>query len=249
MTAGRVIMYVDIGYEVQDLAIGGVEIGCIMTRAMTMCPQCIRRCKYILIDQGLGAAKRGLTDAELWSWYARAIKVAKTAAPNADVKAIVPDVFHNMEKTLAMWSRWARQIEAWGATPVLVLQEPRKIGHWIKTEAYRDAPAVAVPSRELGDVLCSLRPRLCADVIAVVADVVATDKKWLHLLGAAFRVLKILKPRLGRDIHSFDTTSYRLAVSDGVRIRKTPDERGLWIAKPGMERRFLAEWIRRLVEG
>jgi len=244
-----VVMYVDIGHEVQDLRLNGVEIGCIMTYAMSMCPSCIRRCRYILIDQGLGAAKRGLSDAELWSWYSRAIKAARTAAPDADVKAIVPDAFGSMEKTLMLWNKWSPWIEKWGATPVLVLQEPRRIGEWIKTKAYKDAPAVAAPARELGGVKCAQRPRLCADVIAVVADVVATDKKWLHLLGAALPVLKILKPRLGRDIRSFDTFSYRLAVSKDVRIRKTPDEPGLWIAKPGMERQFLEEWIKRLMEG
>jgi len=248
MTARRIIMYVDIGHEAQDLRLDGIEIGCIMTHTMTLCPQCIRRCRYILIDQGLTAAKRGLTDGELWSWYSRAIKAARAAAPDADIKAIVPDAFHDMEGTLKLWEKWHKRIESWGATPVLVLQEPRKIGQWVKTKAYRDAPAVATPARELGPVKCSERPRLCADVIAVVADVVAGDGKWLHLLGAAFRVLKILRPRFGRDIHSFDTTSYRLAVSNDIRIRKAPDERGLWIAKPGMEKQFLAEWLTRLLE-
>jgi len=243
----RVVMYVDI--EVHDLVVEGIEIGCIVTHAMARCPHCLRRCRYILIDQGLGAAKRPLSDGELWSWYSRAIKAARAAAPDADVKAIVPDAFADMERTLKLWERWSPWIERWGATPVLVLQEPRKIGAWIKTKAYREAPAVAVPARELGSVRCSQRPRLCADVIAVVADVVSTDKKWLHLLGAAHKVLQILRPRLGRDIHSFDTFSYRLAVSRDVRIRKTPGEPGLWIAKPGMEKQFLVEWIKKLMEG
>jgi len=245
----RVVMYVDIGHEVQDLAIGGVEIGCIVTRAMSACPHCLRRCRYILIDQGLGAAKRQLSEGELWSWYSRAIKAARTAAPDADVKAIVPDAFADMEATLKLWEKWHKRIESWGATPVLVLQEPRKIGAWIKTKAYREAKAVAVPSRLLdAGTKCSESPRACADVIAVVADVTSDDRKWLHLLGAAHRVLQILRRRLGRDIHSFDTTAYKLAVSKSVRIKKAPDEQGMWIAKPGLERQFLIEWIRRLIE-
>jgi len=250
---GSVVMYVDIGHEVQDVTFtlphGAIlQFGCLITHSNT-CIHCLRRCRYIFVDQGLAAAKVGLSDGELWSWYSRVIHYAKEAAPEADIRVVVPDAFSSLERTVALWERWAKRIEGWGGIPVLVLQEPRRIGDWVKTAAYRRAPAVAIPARELGEVKCSKRPRLCAEVAAAAIDVAALDGKWVHLLGAAHKVLQILRPRLGRDVHSFDTTSYRLAVSGDVKIRKTPDEPGLWIARPGMERQFLLKWVLRLIGG
>jgi len=231
----------------KELERRGWELGCLYSLANGMSPGELKKCRYVLIDQGIAAAKRGLSDAELWRWYTRAVKRVKAAAPEADVKAVAPDVFGSLERTAERWEKWAPLIEKMGATPLLVLQEPKRIDRWIKTKAYRDARAVAIPARELGDVKCSRRPRLCAEVIAAVADV-AEDKEWMHLLGAGLGVLGILAPLLGRKIHSFDTTAYRMAVSDEVRIRKMPDEPGLWMVTRGLEREFFIPWLRRLLQ-
>jgi len=205
----------------------------------------VRRCRYVLVDQGITAARRGASEGELWWWYTRAISTAHAVNPQADVKAVAPDVFSSVEKTVELWERWAPRIERLGAAPVLVLQEPRRIGEWIRTGAYKDAHTVAVPSRFMdGHVKCAESPRLCVGVIATVADIVATDKKWLHLLGPPKRVLRLLRPLLGRTIRSIDGLGYRLAASKDVRVRVEPGGPGGYMVAAGREEEFLMAWLR-----
>jgi len=249
------VIYIGVALSVGDLPEDvakelerrGWELGCLYSIANGMSPGELKKCRYVLIDQGIAAAKRELSDVELWRWYTRAVKRVKVAVLETDVKVVAPDVFGSMERTAERWEKWAPRIESMGVAPLLVLQEPKRIAEWIKTKAYRDARAVAIPSRELYSIKCARRPRLCAEVIAAVADV-AEDKEWIHLLGAGLGVLGILAPLLGRKIHSFDTTAYRMAVSDEVRIRKTPDEPGLWMVTRGLEREFFIPWLRRLLQ-
>jgi len=237
------VVYIDF---IPTLAVGGVEWGCLYTRARQLPENTLRHCKYVLIDQGIAAARRGLSEGELWAFYARAVARTRALNPQADVKAVAPDVFGSLERTLQLWERWAPRIERLGAVPVLVLQEPRRIAEWAKTRAYRDAAAVAVPTRffPTGE-RCAHAPRACAEIVATATDVVAlTDKKWLHLLGPPKRVLRLLRPLLGRTIRSIDGMGYRLATSKEVRVKKRPGGKGGYMVEPGLEETFLRAWLK-----
>jgi len=239
------VVYIDF---VPAFTVGGVEWGCLYTRARQLSEATLRRCRYVLVDQGIAAARRGLSEGELWAFYTRAIARIRAANPQADVKAVAPDAFGSLERTLQLWERWAPRIERAGATPVLVLQEPKRIAEWAETRAYRDAAAVAVPTRffPTGE-RCAHAPRACAEIVATVADVaVGTDKKWLHLLGPPKRVLRLLRPLLGNVIQSIDGMGYRLATSKEVRVKKRPGGPGGYMVEPGLEEVFLRAWLRDL---
>jgi len=236
------IIYIDF---LPSLTVEGVEWGCLYTRTKPLPEATPRQCNYVLVDQGLAAARRGASEGELWNFYARAVRRIRAIAPKADVKAVAPDAFGSMEKTLQLWEKWSTWIEKMGATPVLVLQEPRRIREWVKTRVYRDAAAVAVPSRFLdARTKCASEPRLCAEVVATVADVAgAMDGKWLHLLGPPKRVLRLLRPLLGRYIRSIDGVGYRLAASKDVRVRMEPGGPGGYMVARGREEEFLKAWL------
>jgi len=234
------VIYIDF---IPTLKVENIEWGCLHSIARPLPTSTLRKCRYVLIDQGITAARRGLSEGELWWWYTRSISTTRAVNPQADVKAVAPDVFPSMDKTLQLWEKWSPRIEKLGAMPVLVLQEPRRVDAWIRTRAYRDATAVAVPSRLLDShSKCAHVPRLCAEIIATVTDV-AADRKWLHLLGPPKRVLHLLRPLLGRAIRSIDSLGYRLASSKDVRVRlETGDPCG-YMVTAGREEEFLEAWL------
>jgi len=91
----------------KELRRRGWELGCLYTRSRAVPKEGLRRCGRVLVDQGLRAARNGVPEGELWSWYARAVALARAVAPSADVKAVVPDAFGSLERTLQLWERWA----------------------------------------------------------------------------------------------------------------------------------------------
>jgi len=159
------------------------------------------------------------------------------------VLAIAPDVFDDMFGTVERWHKWAPRIERLGATPVLVLQQPRRVLDWVKHAAFRDAEVVAIPARRIGDVDCARRPLLCAQIVSLAATAAAEAGKRVHALGLALKEARRLEPLLGHAIHSFDTTAYRMAVSKRVRVHKRPGGPGGYLVEPGLEGEFLAAWL------
>jgi len=224
----------------------GWEFGCLYTRSRAVPKEGLRRCGRVLVDQGLAAARNGVPEGELWTFYARAIGAAK-AAGVGEIYAVVPDRFNDMWGTVELWHRWAHRLERLGAVPVLVLQQPRRMLDWVKHATFQRAEVVAVPARRIGDVDCAKRPLLCAQIVSMAAVAAARAKKKVHALGLALEEARRLEPLLGRAIHSFDTTAYRMAVSKRVRVHKRPGGPGGFMVEPGMEETYLAEWLRRLL--
>jgi len=222
------------------------ELGCLHTRSRPMPKEELKRCTRVLVDQGLKAARNGVPEGELWSWYARAIGAAK-AAGVGEIYAVVPDVYNDMWGTVERWHKWAHRLEKLGAVPVLVLQQPRRMLDWVKHVAFQRAEVVAVPARRIGDVDCARHPLLCAQVVSLAAVAAAEAKKKVHALGLALEEARALEPLLGHTIHSFDTTAYRMAVSKRIRVRKRPGGPGGFMVEPGMEVEYLAEWLRSLL--
>jgi len=222
------------------------ELGCLYTRSRPIPKEELKRCGRVLVDQGLRAAKNGAPEGELWSFYARAVKAVK-AASVGEVYAVVPDRFDDMWGTVERWHRWAWRIERLGATPVLVLQQPRRVLDWVKHAAFQQAEAVAIPARRIGNVDCARHPLLCAQIVSLAATAAAEAGKRVHALGLALEEARALEPLLGRVIHSFDTTAYRLAVSKRIRVRKGPGGPGGYMVESGLEAVYLAEWLRRLL--
>jgi len=236
------VIYIDF---IPSLRVENVEWGCLHSIARPLPTSTLRKCRYVLIDQGITAARRGLSEGELWWWYTRSISTTRAVNPATDVKAVAPDVFPSMDKTLQLWEKWSPRIERLGAVPVLVLQEPRRTDAWIRTKAYRDATAVAAPSRLMDShTKCAESPLVCAGIISVIARIARGDGKWTHLLGATSkRLLKALRSLLGRDINSIDSLGYRLASSKDVRVRLEPGGPGGYMVVPGMEEEFLEAWL------
>jgi len=237
------VIYIDF---IPTLRVENIEWGCLHSMARPLPTSTLRRCKYVLIDQGITAARRGASEGELWWWYTHAVSTAKAVNPQADVKAVAPDSFGSMEKTIELWEKWAPRLERLGATPVLVLQEPRRVDAWIRTKAYRETQAVAIPSRFMDShTKCVESPLVCAGIISTIARIAKGDGKWIHLLGATSkRLLKALRPLLGRDVNSIDSLGYRLASSKDVRVRLEPGGPGGYMVMPGMEEDYLEAWMR-----
>ena len=112
-------------------------------------------------------------------------------------------------------------------------------------DAYRDLLAevgtVALPARRHCDVSCAAQPRLCAERISRALVYLVRDLRLrVHLLGPAARVLKALGPAL-RDVHSFDTASYRRAPN----VTAKKELGGKWQAPDStVARRWLLQWLR-----
>jgi len=236
-------MIVYVNTPVEGVYRDGVEFGCVTTYANPLTVDEFKKCRYVLVDQGLGAARRRLSDGEIQRFYARSIKAARAA--RSDVIAIVPDAFDDMLKTVELWHKWAPRIVAWGATPVLMLQQPRRIMDWARTQAFREARYVAIPSRWIGSIRCATMPRLCAEIEGTVARIVAEMGKKVHIAGGTLPVLRLLRDLFDQAIHSFDTMAYRLAVNKKLKKKNG----GHYMATKAVELEYLLEWLNALYGG
>jgi len=229
--------------------VDGVEWGCLYTSKHGISLSSLAKCRYVLIDQGIGAAVRR---EDTFAWYIRALNRVKAVAPSAKIRVVVPDAFGDMETTRRLYWQFVKRMGRLldGVEKVLVLQQPQKVHLWVKTEEYRDADVVAVPAKmaalEGGHVPCHKKPELCA---RLVKDVLLNVDRPVHALGPAKRVLLELKERgyLWK-LDSFDTLRYRMAPSKRARIKAEEGEPGKYMVVRGREELFLKEWLRGIFE-
>ena len=226
-----------------SISYDGVEIGCVTTMANPLTVEEIRQCRRLLVDQGLGAAKRKVSDGEIQRFYAKSIKAAVVA--RAEVYAIVPDVFNDLFGTIELWHRWAPRIRAWGAVPILMLQQPWRIFDWVQTVAFQETSYVAIPSRWIGDIHCARFPEKCARIEGMAAIAAAEAKKRVHVAGGTLPVLRLLCHLFDTAIHSIDTMAYRLAVNNALKAKYG----GRYMANKSTEGEYLREWIEALLKG
>jgi len=196
----------------------GVEVGCLCS--LSSC-ECVRRGVPTFVDVGLAGAKYGVD-------FGRYIRlVQRVSAVVDDVYAVVPDAFCDAEMTIRNWKRWARHVKRYAKT-VLVLQR-----FYEDVDKYSDviqeADLVALPSRYHCDAYCLERPRLCAERIGRVVDVLRGVD--VHLMGPPATVLRALGNVLN-DIRSIDTSAYR-KLGDRIATRKDDKTKYLiaWLGK------------------
>jgi len=226
-----------------SISYDGIEIGCVTTMANPLTVEEIRQCRRLLVDQGLGAAKKKVSDGEIQRFYAKSIKVA--VASKIEVYAIVPDAFNDIWGTVELWYKWAPRIRQWGATPVLMLQQPWRIFDWVQNWAFQEATYVAIPSRWIGDIRCAQFPEKCARIEGMAAIAAAEAKKKVHVAGGTLPVLRLLCHLFDVAIHSIDTMAYRLAVNNALKAKYG----GRYMADKSTEGEYLKEWIEALLKG
>jgi len=225
--------------------VDGVEWGCLVTKRHKPPLSVLAKCRHVLIDQGVVAA---MQREDTFAWYIKKLNTVRAVAPKAEVRVVVPDAYGDVDATRKLYRQFLKRMGRMldGVIKVLVLQRPQRVHLWIKTEEYKNADVVAVPSKlmplEGGSVACHKRPELCA---MAIKDVLQNVDKPVHALGPAKRVLVELKERehLWR-LNSFDTLRYRLAPSNRVRIRAREGEPGKYMVEKGREEEFLREWLR-----
>jgi len=236
-------MIVYVNTLVGDIGVDGVEVGCVTTMANPLSVYEIRQCRRLLVDQGLGAARKRPSDGEIQRFYAKSIKAA--VAARVEVYAIVPDAFNDLFGTIELWHRWAPRIRRWGAVPILMLQQPWRVLDWVKTVAFQEATYVAIPSRWIGDIRCAQFPEKCARIEGMAAIAAAEAKKKVHVAGGTLPVLRYLCHLFDTAIHSIDTMAYRLAVNNALKAKYG----GRYMADKSTEWEYLKEWIEALVKG
>ena len=162
--------------------------------------------------------------------------------------AIVPDRFADFRATLAQWFRYSAAI-ARHSTPVFVAQEFHRamvLDATLELIRMYIVERVALPMRRHTDVICALRPRLCAERAERALRALCGYVVHVHLLGPPLRVVRLLRDvlrqceRQGTTV-SFDTSAYRRAPNSAV--KKQLD--GRWQPRNPEEATVMLEtWLR-----
>jgi hypothetical protein len=184
----------------------------------------------VLVDVGLSAAKQGV---DFWRY-------ADLVAEVRPRWAICPDVFGDFNKTLELWRRWSPLLGRI-TRPFFVFQEFYRIDA-------RHIPSdyVALPMRHHHDVLCSARPRLCAERAERALRWLCDNVTHIHLLGPSLRAVRLLRnalrqcERQGTAV-SFDTAAYRRAPNSAIKRQLG----GRWQPNtPEEAEKMLETWLR-----